>query len=122
MRILFSLLALLLSACATKPAEPVDWQQYTSSEEQQIRSLSLSRFEIASRDQVIVWDGINKAYLLTTTTGCFLDSTLPALAFSRGNALIRVRSDAVLYGGQRCTIKRIQGLDVLKMRQDNLTP
>ncbi|WP_115719650.1 DUF6491 family protein [Gallaecimonas mangrovi] len=113
---------LLLNACTTMQDDrpPVNWQRFTTGEVKVLRAFSLSRFEVVGDKEVVVWDGVSKAYLMRTMQSCFIDKSLSSLAFSGGMSSIQVRVDAILYGNQRCQIERIQSLNVANMRQEHL--
>ena len=70
-----------------------------------------------SKDQLVVWSGINKAYLLTITGYC------PDLQFANAIAVTSTgntvdKFEKVIVGRDRCFIKEIRPLDMKQMKED----
>jgi hypothetical protein len=77
----------------------------------------LDGWNAISKNQLVVWTGINKAYLLTIAGYC------PDLEFahaigvtSTGNTVDRF--EKVLVGRDRCLIKEIRPLDTKQLKED----
>jgi hypothetical protein len=77
----------------------------------------LQSWQPLSRDQLILWTGVNEAYLVTVWDSC------PDLQFAES---IRVTStgseittfDQVRVGRDRCPIEKLQPIDVRQMKAD----
>jgi hypothetical protein len=70
--------AVLLAGCATGPK--LDYSDYAG---EPVKSFYMSTFDgwtVVSRDQLVIWSGLNKAYLLTVTGYC------PDLQFANGTS------------------------------------
>jgi len=115
-----SLVATLLAAaslagCATSPK--LDYTEYAG---EPVKSFYMHDFDgwtPVSKDQLVVWTGINEAYLLTVTGYC------PDLKFantvavtSTGNTVDKF--EKVLVGRDRCFIKEIRPIDTKQMKLD----
>jgi hypothetical protein len=105
----------LLAGCATGPK--LDYTDYAG---EPVNSFYMSNFDGwagVSRDQVVVYTGMNKAYLLSVSGYC------PDLQFantiavtSTGNTVDKF--EKVLVGRDRCLIREIRPLDVKQMKAD----
>ena len=111
----------LLSGCAAtlqKLTEPK--LSYTEYAGEPVKSFYMSSFEgwtAISKDQLVVWSGINKAYLLTVTGYCPDLQVAQAIAVtSTGNTVDRF--EKVLVGRDRCFIHEIRPLDTKQMKED----
>lgn len=113
----FSLLvaAALLTGCATGPK-----LNYTEYAGEPVKSFYMSNFDgwsAVSKDQLVVWTGLNKAYLLKIEGYC------PDLQFANAIAVTSTANtvdkfEKVLVGRDRCLINEIRPLDVKQMKAD----
>lgn len=114
--------ALLTSACGAlkrNEKEPIlaKYEPYIGEPIRGFTSFRLSSWQSVSRTQLILWTGVNEAYLVTVWDTC------RDLQFTE---TIRVTSttseistfDQVLVGRDRCQIQHIQPIDVRRMRAD----
>ncbi len=107
----------LLAACKTAP--DLDYSDYAG---EPVKSFYLSAggadgWHAVSKDQVVVWAGFNKAYLLNIAGYC------PDLMFVQSIGLTSHGStvdkfEKVLVGRDRCLIKEIRPIDTKQMRED----
>jgi hypothetical protein len=110
------LAAALLTACASNRPR-LDYTDYAG---EPVKSFYMSDFDgwsSVSKDQLVVWAGMNKAYLLTVTGYC------PDLQFantiavtSTGNTVDKF--EKVIVGRDRCLIREIRPIDVKQMKAD----
>lgn len=70
------------------------------------------------RDRLVVWTGLNEAYLLSIAGPCNDLPFATRIAIkTRGSTL--GRGDSVIVGrGQRCMITELRAIDYRKMKQD----
>ena len=107
--------AALLAGCATGPK--LDYIDYAG---EPIKSFYMNNFDgwnVISKDQIVVWSGLNKAYLLTVTGYC------PDLQFANAIGLTSTantvdRFEKVIVGRDRCMINEIRPLDTKQMKAD----
>jgi hypothetical protein len=107
--------AALLAACATGPK--VDYTDYAG---EPVKSFYLGNFDgwtAVSKDQLVVWSGFNKAYLLRVTGYC------PDLQFANAIAVTSTgntvdRFEKVIVGRDRCLINEIRPLDTKQLKED----
>jgi len=107
--------AALLAGCATGPK--LDYTDYAG---EPVRSFYMSNFDgwsAVSKDQVVIWSGLNKAYLLKITGYC------PDLQFANAIAVTSTgntvdRFEKVIVGRDRCFINEIRPLDTKQMKAD----
>jgi hypothetical protein len=105
----------VLAGCATGPK--LDYTEYAGEPVKSFYMNDLDGWNAISKNQLVVWTGINKAYLLTIAGYC------PDLEFahaigvtSTGNTVDRF--EKVLVGRDRCLIKEIRPLDTKQIKED----
>lgn len=107
--------ATLLAGCATGPK--LDYTDYAG---EPVKSFYMANFDgwtVISKDQVVIWSGMNKAYLLTLTGYCPDLQHVNAIAVtSTGNTVDRF--EKVIVGKDRCFINEIRPLDTKQMKED----
>jgi len=105
----------LLAGCATGPK--LNYAEYAG---EPVKSFYLGNFDgwnAVSRDQLVVWAGFNKAYLLKLTGYC------PDLQFAHAIAITSTANtvdkfEKVIVGRDRCLINEIRPLDTKQMKAD----
>jgi hypothetical protein len=107
--------AALLAGCATGPK--LDYTDYAG---EPVKSFYMNNFDgwsVVSKDQLVIWSGMNKAYLLTVTGYCPDLQYANAIAVtSTGNTVDRF--EKVIVGKDRCFIREIRPLDTKQMKED----
>ena len=110
-----AVVAALFAGCATGPK--LDYADYAG---EPVRSFYMSNFDgwtVVSNNQVVIWSGMNKAYLLTLTGYCPDLQHVNAIAVtSTGNTVDRF--EKVIVGKDRCFIHEIRPLDTRQMKED----
>jgi hypothetical protein len=105
----------LLAGCATGPK--LDYTDYAG---EPVKSFHMSHFDgwsAVSRNQLVVWAGMNKAYLLTVTGYCPDLQFANAIAVtSHGNTVDRF--EKVIVGRDQCLISEIRPLDTKQIKED----
>jgi hypothetical protein len=104
-----------LAGCATGPK--LDYTDYAG---EPVKSFYMNNFDgwsSVSKDQLVVWTGLNKAYLITINGYC------PDLQFANAIAVTSTGStvdkfEKVIVGRDRCFIKEIRPLDTKQMKED----
>jgi len=107
--------AALLTGCATGPK--LNYNEYAG---EPVKSFYMSNFDgwsVVSKDQLVVWAGLNKAYLLKIEGYC------PDLQFANAIAVTSTgntvdKFEKVLVGRDRCLINEIRPIDVKQMKAD----
>jgi uncharacterized protein DUF6491 len=107
--------AALLAGCASSPK--LDYTDYVG---EPVKSFYMDNFDgwtPVSKDQLVVWTGINEAYMLTVTGYC------PDLKFANTIAVTSTANsvdkfEKVLVGRDRCFIKEIRPVDTKAMKAD----
>ncbi len=110
------LAAALLTACASYRPR-LDYTDYAGEPGKSFYMSDFDGWSSVSKDQLVVWAGMNKAYLLTVTGYC------PDLQFantiavtSTGNTVDKF--EKVIVGRDRCLIREIRPIDVKQMKAD----
>src|SRR6187549_1531870 len=107
--------AALLAGCASGPK--LDYTDYAG---EPVKSFYMNNFDgwsAVSKDQIVVWSGINKAYLIRVTGYC------PDLQFANAIAVTSTahtvdKFEKVIVGRDRCFINEIRPLDTKQMKED----
>ncbi len=117
------LLALMtLTGCAStlqrlKEQEQLSYTEYAG---EPVKSFWLSRFDgwsAVDDDQLVVWSGVNKAYLIKVVGFC------PDLKFANAIGITSTagtvdKFEKVIVGRDRCMISEIRPIDVKQMKAD----
>ena len=115
------LAAALLAGCASTLARingpKLDYTDYAG---EPVKSFYLQNFDgwsPVSKDQLVVWSGINKAYLIKVVGYC------PDLQFANAIGLTSTahtvdKFEKVLVGRDRCMINEIRPIDTKQMKED----
>jgi hypothetical protein len=105
----------LLAGCATGPK--LDYTDYAG---EPVKSFYMNTFDgwsVVSKDQLVVWTELNKAYLLRVTGYCPDLMYANAIAVtSTGNTVDKF--EKVIVGKDRCFINEIRPLDTKQMKED----
>jgi hypothetical protein len=107
--------AALLAGCATGPK-----LNYTEYAGEPVKSFYMSNFDgwsAVSKDQLVVYAGMNRAYLLKIQGYC------PDLQYAHAIAVTSTANtvdkfEKVIVGRDRCLISEIRPLDVKQMKED----
>ena len=110
-----------LAGCASTLAKlngpKLDYTEYAG---EQVKSFYMGNYDgwsAVSKDQLVVWSGINKAYLLTVTGYCpDLEFAQRIAVTSTGNTVDKF--EKVIVGRDRCLIKEIRPIDTKQMKED----
>jgi hypothetical protein len=105
----------VLTGCATGPK--LNYSEYAG---EPVKSFYMSNFDgwsAVSKDQLVVWAGMNKAYLLKIEGYC------PDLQFANAIAVTSTANtvdkfEKVIVGRDRCLINEIRPLDVKQLKED----
>lgn len=118
-----SLAVLMLAACSSglrRDAANVDLR-YTDYAGEPVDNITTMRgvdsWTPVSRNQLVIWTGINEAWLLTIWDNC------PDLMFAQGVRITQTgrsisRFEKVMVGRDSCPIREIRPVDVKQMRSD----
>ncbi|MEN9705108.1 MAG: hypothetical protein RLZZ393_987 [Pseudomonadota bacterium] len=122
-RILSCAVALFgLVACATdiarRPASPaINYLDYAGPEVESFHYVRLDGWEVVSRDQILVWTGLQEAYLLKVWEPCTELQYALAIGFtSRFNHVSRF--DKLRAGRDICPIGEIRRVDTARLKAD----
>jgi hypothetical protein len=107
--------ALLAGGCASGPK--LDYTDYAG---EPVRSFYMHSFDgwtPVSKNQLVVWTGVNKAYLINVSGYC------PDLEFATAIAVTSTgstvdRFEKVIVGRDRCLINEIRPLDTKQLKAD----
>jgi hypothetical protein len=109
------LAATLFAGCASAPK--LDYTDYAGEPVKSFYMPSFDGWTAVSKDQVVVWSGFNKAYLLTVNGYCpDLEFANAIAVTSTGNTVDRF--EKVIVGRDKCFIQEIRPLDVKQLKAD----
>jgi hypothetical protein len=105
----------LLAGCSTGPK--LNYAEYAGEPVKSFYMGEADGWAAVSKDQLVVWSGLNKAYLLTVTGYC------PDLQFANAIAVTSTghtvdRFEKVIVGRDRCLINEIRPIDTKQMKAD----
>ena len=113
--------AMLLVGCASTlkrmQGPKLDYREYAGEPVKSFYMHNLDGWTAVSKDEVVVWSGINKAYLLKLTGYC------PDLQFANAIAVTSTgntvdKFEKVIVGRDRCFIQEIRPVDAKQMKED----
>jgi hypothetical protein len=102
---------------ATDNNAKLDYREYAGQPVDRFTAFDIDSWTPVSRNQLVVWTGVNDAYLLTVWDSC------DNLQFSERVAVRKTgfsvsRLDSVQVAGQRCPIQEIRPVDIKRMKLD----
>lgn len=119
-------MAVLTAACAQQPPREasahrahaaIDYAKYVQRTVPWFNFTSLYSWDSNQLGSVVVWTNPRAAYLLTTAGPCLgLQTTAGIIGLTSRDGLVSSNQDAVLAGGDRCQIMRIEQLDAKAIR------
>ena len=114
-----------IAACSGVPmreGEQKELDRYQPYAGQPIREFStlqrVSGWNSVARDKLVVWTGINEAYLLTVATPCTNLEFANHIAFSTHTSTISTFDSVLLGRNERCPITEIRPIDYKRMKED----
>lgn len=118
-----ALMAVAASGCASSIARMKDassdlkYRDYAGDPVERFTAFDIDSWTPVARNQLIVWTGINDAYLLTVWDSCRDLQFADRVAVTKtGNSVSRFES--VRVNGDRCPISEIRPVDVKRMKAD----
>src|SRR4249920_2986923 len=113
--------AALLAGCASTLAKlngpKLDYREYAG---EPVKSFDMHNFDgwsAVSKDQLVVWSGINEAYLIKVTGYC------PDLMFANAIGVTSTagnvdKFEKVIVGHDKCFINEIRPIDTKQLKED----
>jgi Family of unknown function (DUF6491) len=122
--VLVSVVATLtLAACASslprvsEESATERYQNYAGQPVDRFTAFNITGWTALSRDKLVIWTGVNEAWLLTVWNNCQDLQFAERIRLKRTGASVS-RSDMVLVGRDRCPISEIRPIDVRQMKAD----
>jgi hypothetical protein len=115
---------LLLAGCSSGPPrvqheEKLDrYLSYAGEPVDRANSFRLDSWELVDRDKIVLWTGVNEAYLVTVYDTCrnLQYTNHIRVVSSMGSSISRF--DKVKVDGDTCPIREIRPIDVERMKAD----
>ena len=115
--------AALATGCATGPARVETnatlerYESYASAPVRDFTSFDLDWWEPLTRNKLVLWNGVNEAYLVTVWDTCPDLKYADAIRVGKtGNTISTF--EAVMVGRDRCQIEEIRPIDVRRMKAE----
>ena len=102
---------------ATGEQAEMRYRDYAGEPIDRFTAFSLDSWTAVSRNQLVVWTGINDAYLLTVWDHCDNLQFAERVAVKRTGSSVS-KFDSVQVKDQRCPISEIRRVDVKQMKVD----
>ncbi len=99
-------------------ADLARYQKYARAPVDSVRYFQINGFQYLAPDQLAIWFGVNKMYLLTVQTPCTNLAFANAIGLTSRNNILYRDFDFVTFHQQRCKVLKIVPVDELKMKQD----
>jgi hypothetical protein len=107
--------AALIAGCASQPK--LDYREYAGQPVKSFHMTSYDGWTPVSKDQLVVWTGLNEAYLLTVRGYCpNLEYAHAVAVTSTGNTVDKF--EKVIVGRDVCFIYEIRPIDAKQMKED----
>jgi len=111
-----------LSACATdvtrRPTTPpLRYADYAGPVIEDFHYFRLDGWEVVSRYELVVWTGLQEAYLLKVWESCQDLEFAFKIGFTSSFSRV-TRFDKLIVGRDRCPISEIRRIDVARMKAD----
>jgi hypothetical protein len=105
----------LIAGCASAPK--LDYREYAGQPVKSFRMFGYDGWSPVSKDQLVVWTGVNEAYLIKVVGYC------PNLEFANSIAVTSTGStvdkfEKVIVGRDKCMINEIRPIDTKQMKED----
>ncbi len=115
--------AIAVAACASggalrkKDGFQFEYADYAGPPIESFTTFGLDGWNAISRDKLVVWDGVNKAYLLTVWDSCRDLQFAEHIAVTQTSRTVST-FEKVRVGDDICPIKEIRPIDVHQMKAD----
>jgi hypothetical protein len=116
-------IAVALAGCASTVTKAtgeqagMQYRDYAGEPIDRFTAFNFDSWTAVSRNQLVVWTGINDAYLLTIWDSCDNLQFADRIAVGRTGSSV-TKFDTVRVKGQRCPISEIRRVDVKQMKAD----
>ncbi len=113
-----------LTGCASgmarlKSEQSQSYVDYAGTPIKQFHSFQLDSWESVARNKLVVWNGVNEAYLITVWDSCRDLEFASRIAVSSTTHSVST-FDSVLVGHERCPISEIRPVDVKQMKAERM--
>ncbi|MBL8242593.1 MAG: hypothetical protein JNL89_00285 [Rhodanobacteraceae bacterium] len=121
-------LATVLGACASgaeyrakQDARLATYERFAGAPVKQIRMYTgLDHWDALAPDRLVVFLGVNRAYLLSLRAPCSGLEFQQAIGISSSNGVIHARFDKVTYEHQVCYIEEIRPVDYKGLKRERM--
>jgi len=115
-------LAIALTGCGAAPQRPegeaLRYVDYAGEPVEQIRTLRpVNGWTAVSRNQLVIWTGVNEAWLLRVWGNCADLTIVNGIQVTRTGSTIS-RFDKVIAGRDACPIEDIRPIDLARLKAD----
>ena len=117
----------VLALCAAVPARAdtaaymaqqlARYQKYAQAPVERFPMVSLWQWQVVGKEQVVVWSGINTAYLITVYKPCINLDWARGIGITQNTAMhVDAKFDSIVFDHQNCRIQEIRPIDYKALR------
>jgi hypothetical protein len=118
-----AVVAAALAACASGPLvkskddTKIEYADYAGESIDRFTTFGLDGWSPVADNKLVVWDGVNKAYLITVWDSCRDLKFANAVSVTSTSRTVS-KFEKVLVGGESCPIQEIRAIDVKQYKAD----
>lgn len=117
----------VLALCAAAPARAdtaaymaqqlARYQKYAQAPVERFPMVSLWQWQVVGKEQVVVWSGINTAYLISVYKPCINLDWARGIGITQNTAMhVDAKFDSIVFDHQNCRIQEIRPIDYKALR------
>lgn len=103
---------------ASERADLARYQGYVEAPVDHVHYFRIDGFQYLAPDQLAIWFGVNRMYLVTVQTPCNNLAYANAIGLTSKGNMLYTNFDFVTFDHQRCKVLKLQPVNELKMKQD----
>lgn len=119
----------IVALCAALPARAdtaaymaqqlARYQKYAQAPVANFPMVSLWQWQVVGKEKLVVWSGINTAYLITVSKPCINLDWARGIGITQNTAMhVDAKFDSIVFDHQNCRIEQIQPLDYKALKRD----
>lgn len=119
----------IVASCIAAPAQAdtsaymaqqlARYQKFAQAPVERFPMVSLWQWQVVGKDNVVVWTGVNTAYLITVEKSCNNLEWARGIGITQNTSMhVDAKFDSIVFDHQNCRISQIQPLDYKALQQD----
>ncbi|HST28538.1 MAG TPA: DUF6491 family protein [Rudaea sp.] len=95
------------------------YQKYAQAPVERFPMVSLWQWQVVGKDNVVVWTGVNMAYLVTVEKSCNNLDWARGIGITQNTSMhVDAKFDSIVFDHQNCRITQIRPLDYKALQHD----